>query len=207
MKLLVLGANGKVGQMVVAEALRREHSVRAFVHSHSPLPPHPDLEIVTGDVHNETDVQNAARGCDAIVSTLGSWHTKQKDIVTSAVRSLVPIMEASGPKRIVTVTGAGALLPTDRPNVFDRLQHTLIALIQPKILRDGEEHMRLLAASSLDWTAVRSPIMNNHGSTDYTLRAAFPMPWQTINRGAVAKALVDLAESGNYIGQAPVIAR
>jgi putative NADH-flavin reductase len=207
MKLTIFGANGKVGQIVVTEALRRGHEVTAFVHSSSSFADNPNLRIVKGDVHSQSDIRTGAEGSEAIISALGSWHTPSKDIVTSAVHHLIPIMKTLKIRRIVTVTGAGALLASDHPNIFDRLQHFVIKLAAPKILFDGEEHMRLLSESDLAWTVVRSPVMNTKGSTGYQLGLKYPLPWQTINRAAVARCLLDLAESADWSKQAPVITR
>jgi uncharacterized protein YbjT (DUF2867 family) len=46
MKVTVFGANGRVGQLVVAELLRRDQPVSAFVHTHSNLEAHPFLSSV-----------------------------------------------------------------------------------------------------------------------------------------------------------------
>src|SRR6185437_8838226 len=48
----------------------------------------------------------------------------------------------------------------DRPHLLDRAQHGLFGVLAPKVLRDAEDHIRLLQQSSLDWTTVRAPSSN-----------------------------------------------
>jgi hypothetical protein len=64
-----------------------------------------------------------------------------------------------------------------------------------------------LARSGIDFTVLRSPIMNEDGSTEYRLTDQRPMPWATINRHAVAKALVDILESKTSSDHFPYITR
>ena len=86
--------------------------------------------------------------------------------------------------------------------------HTAIGLFAGKILHDGEEHMKLLGQSSLDWTVTRSPIMNERGDpSHFTLTDKRSYPWQTVNRASVAIAMVDQITSDEFINEAPFIVR
>lgn len=218
----MFGASGKVGREVVAVALTRGHEVVAFVHRHNPFADEAGeawLRVITGDVSDPAAVSGAIAGSEAVISCLGSWGTKDKNVVSTGMRTIIPAMERAGVRRLVTVTGAGAQWSGDRPGLVERAGHCLLGLAAAKILRDGEEHLRLLAASSLDWTAVRSPVMRSAGPTGYRLTRRPPWPLATIPRAAVARCLVDLAgqaaqveeadlvAQGNYRQQAPFIRR
>jgi putative NADH-flavin reductase len=206
MKVTVFGANGKVGRLVVAEALRRGHHVTAFVHS-KPLSQQERLRIIKGDVRDLDSVNQAIDQCDAVISTLSSWGTPTKDILSKGMRSIIPIMERRGIKRIVSLTGSGANVGSDKFTVIDRLSHAAFTLAAPKIMRDSEAHIRLLERSSLDWTVLRSPVMNERGEPSHILSKKRSLAWQTIHRNAVAHALVDLAEHPEWYRQAPFISR
>lgn len=78
MKVVVFGASGKVGKIVVANLLNDGYHVRAFVHSSNPFEDHAKLETIKGDIYAIKDVEAAVRGVDVVVSTLGSWGTKKK---------------------------------------------------------------------------------------------------------------------------------
>ncbi|MEO6513333.1 MAG: NAD(P)-binding oxidoreductase [Candidatus Saccharimonadales bacterium] len=207
MQITVFGANGKVGRLVVRKLLDEGHDVIAFIHRHSNLSEHPGLTLVRGDIHDGHDVGQALQGSNAVISTLGSWHTREKNILSSAVERLVPAMRTAGISRIISVTGAGAFTAQDTPNLFDTTQHVLLNTIAPKVLRDGEEHIRLLAESGLDWTVVRSPVMNESGGSAYQLGDHFPLPWQTIRRQAVVDCLVAQLNDTSRYGEAPFITR
>jgi putative NADH-flavin reductase len=205
MLIVIFGASGKVGRLAVAEALARGHRVRAFVHRHSNLPANPALVTVRGDIANPEEVLAAIQGCEAVISTLGSWGTASKDIVATGVRHCLPAMKQAGIDRIITLTGAEARDATDKPKMFQRLTHILAKLAAGKILADGEEHIRLLRGSGLDWTALRSPVMTGSPRIFYKLSLSPPNPWETIPRRAVAKAILDQLDGPAYSKTAPFI--
>ena len=207
MHITIFGASGKVGRQVVTGLLAQGHEVTAFVHSHSPFDEHTKLQVVRGDVHDATAVRKAVQGSDVTISTLGSWHTKSKDILASAVANIILAMQGQGTKRLMTLTGAGALWEHDQPSLFDKANHMLLSLIAPNILRDGEEHLRQLTDSGLDWTCLRSPIMTHGRRSSYRLIDSLPAPWATIPRTAVVAALIEQITNIDHLKQAPFIRR
>lgn len=207
MKITVFGATGKVGRIVVENLLDSGHQVVAFAHGASPFTTNENLTVVHGDVHNTSDVKTALSGADAIISTLGSWHTPSKDILTSAMKNIIPAAEIQGIKRLVSLTGSQAALPNEKLRLFEKLFHFALNIVAHKILADGENHLRLLKESKLDWTVIRSPIMKPSTKTDYRLSLVAPSPLATISRAAVAKAIVDQLETRDYTKMAPHIQR
>lgn len=204
MKFIVFGANGRVGSKVVSELLDRGHSVRAFVHSGS-LPEHEKLEIVKGDATNKEDVYRAVRGVNVVVSCLGSWGTENKNVLSTAMKFIVPAMEEQGIRRIVSLTGNAARLPDETLPIILRLSRNLLKIGQGNILEDGEKHLEILANSSLKWTVVRSGIMHRGGKSSYVLRNEKGS--MVIPRQAVVNAIADLSETTEWSGQEPFILR
>lgn len=202
----VLGATGHIGRQVVTSLLQQGYSVTAFCHGPSPFPHHNSLRIITGDVHQEKDLREAISGSDAIISALGSWHTPTQDILSSATKHLVAIIPRLDIHRLVTLTGADARSPKDHPTIFQQLLRPVFLTIAPMILRDAEDHLQMLQASQLNWTSLRSPVMRSFGSQGrYKVTTTPPSPWATIHRRDVVTALIQLAVSDNYTGQAVYI--
>lgn len=203
MIIAVFGASGKVGRLVVDELLARGHEIRAFVHK-TPLENKEGLTICRGDIRNQEDVLGTVTGADAVVSTLSSWHAKEKNVLSTAMSRIIPAMDTALVKRIVTLTGDLALAPSDSPSLFRWFTHSLLNFGAPKVLRDAEDHITLLANSELDWTVVRSPVMTKKTVNTYLLRTTRAS--LTIPRLAVATALTDLVESDEWNKSAPFIA-
>ncbi len=199
MNITVFGASGKVGQLVVKRLIDQGHSVQAFVHGTAPFAESDQLTIVKGDVHSAEDIARALHGADAVISCLGSWRTPTKDILSSAMRHIAPEMQRRGIKRIVSLTGAAARAPHEQFRLRDRLNRRLLMLAARDILVDGEEHLRLLAESDLDWTVLRSPVMSNRAASGYRLRDVPGSPFETISRQTVATAMVDQLEDKGHL--------
>jgi putative NADH-flavin reductase len=207
MQITVFGASGRVGVRVVELALKKGYTVVAFVHSRNPFQGTPRLIVHQGDIRNPRDVEAALKHSKAVVSCLGSWHSKRKDILSTAMRVIIPEMQAHRIRRIVTLTGADALAPGETPHGSHKLAHILLKIGARKVLGDGEVHMQLLSQSKLAWTTIRSPIMNNFGKRGYRLGFHAISPLATIRRQAVARALVAQIIRPDYVGKAPFISR
>lgn len=193
MQLTVFGASGKVGREVVAIALERGYNVRAFVHNHNPFEQTQQLSIVVGDITNSKQVSQALLGSETVISTLGSWGTKDKQVVSRGTQQIVRAMEQQQIQRLVTVTGSGARWSQDSFSLIKALEHVGLQFIAGKILQDGESHLKTLEESNLAWTCVRSPVMRSGDRSNYKLNLKSPLPWGGVDRLAVATALVDLA--------------
>jgi len=193
---------------VVARALKNGFAVVAFVYGESDFAPNKNLKVISGDVWNPQEVSDALQGSDAVISVLGSWGTPTKDILTSGMITIIPAMNQHKIRRIVTLTGANAFADGDKQNTFNTLTHLLIRRIAKKILEDGEKHIELLKDSGLDWTVLRSPVMNSHGKPErYVVSNKKPMLWATINRESVARCLVELIIEQSYSNKLPYIKR
>lgn len=71
MNITVIGAAGSVGRRVVAEALARDHRVRAVVRSLSRATEVPaGAEVLVGDAGRSEDVARLSAGQDVVVSAV-----------------------------------------------------------------------------------------------------------------------------------------
>lgn len=140
--VLVVGATGGIGHLVVAEALREGYSTRALVRNPEKaarlLPP--EAEIVTGDVTRPDTLPPAVAGVDAVILTLGSDGGGNPELVDyGGVRN---VLEALGGRRvrIVLMTSIGL---TSRAGGYGQL------------LDWKRRSERLVRASGLPYTIVR----------------------------------------------------
>lgn len=205
MKIAVLGGTGKVGQLLVPMLLNNGHEVTLLVHKHSHFNAVPGLHLISGDVHNPDDIAKLIENSEAVVSTLGSWGTKTKDIVSSAVKNLIPAMQAQKVSRIVTLTGSGARASVYQKSLLESIGHGVFSIIAGKIVKDSEDHIKLLENSPLDYTIIRSPVMKNGRDKGFVLNSKIPGALELINRVAVAAAMLEVIEKGSHKREAPFI--
>jgi len=155
--VLVLGATGRTGQQVVAQALQLGHTVTAFVRDPTRLNTgsfSPErLRLVTGDMNGDTSrLETAMQGQHVVVSTLGAGNSfSSAGLIERSMRRIIQQMDAKGVRRLV-MTSAFGVGDTYRdvplvPRIFMRL--LLRDIYRDKLA--GEDRLR---ASALDWTLV-----------------------------------------------------
>ena len=146
MKILVVGATGSIGSLVVEEALRQGHSVRALVRSPEKgrrLPA--KAEIIVGDLTRPDTLANAVEGVDGIVFTHGSDGGGKAGSETVDYGGVRNVLAALGSRkaRIALMTAIGV---TNRASSYNRSTES------HDWKRRGE---RLVRFSGLPYTIVR----------------------------------------------------
>ncbi len=166
MKILVLGATGRVGSRVVAHALRDGHHVTAFVRNPEKVTlKDENLQVFQGNVLNKLDVELAMSGMDLVISAL---NTDQTTTLSESMPLILGAMKKENIKRIITVGTAGILQSRTSPDVL-RYQSTES---KRKLTRAAEEHHKayeILNQSECDWTIV-CPTYLSHGDLTGTYR-------------------------------------
>ena len=206
MKFLVLGATGRTGVPFVKKALDQGHHVTALVRR-ADAAVDSRAQIVSGDVTSAAMIATAARGHDAIISTLGAKNIRQTPtLMTDMVRAVVSSTKASGVDRFVMVSAFG---------VGDSLAKAsfLAGLIFRIGLRakyaDKAAADVLVRASNLKWTLEYPGALNNQDSTRYTatvLEDVKKLPIvPSTSRANVADFLLDSAVDGTFIRQIVVV--
>ena len=108
MKVLVIGAAGRIGGALVNEALAAGHKVTAFVRGATPYKK-ANVKVVAGDVLDTDAVDVAVAGQDAVIDALGGktpW--KVTTMETSAAHNIVDAMWRNGVRRLLKISVVGA---------------------------------------------------------------------------------------------------
>ena len=146
MTVLVVGATGSIGRLVVAEALARRHHVRALVRNARRAASLPNAaERVTGDLTREASLAAAVEGIDAIVFTHGTAspsRSEAEQVDYGAVRNVLSAL-GGRPVRIALMSSIGV---TNRQGEYNRSTEV------HDWKRRGE---RLVRASGMPYTIVR----------------------------------------------------
>jgi putative NADH-flavin reductase len=190
MKVIVFGATGGIGRLLVAGALELGHAVTAFVRSGQSLEPRDGLRIVQGDIFDPQSVADAIDGHRAVFSALGARTLKAEPVLSRAIPLIINGMHFHMVDRIITVGAAGALYPAGKYQ--PPIATVLFAIIRATVLRhpmaDQRAQERLLAATDLDYTIVRPPRLTDDPATGTyrVLPDALPSSSRRISRADVA---------------------
>lgn len=208
MKLVVFGATGKTGHLLIQQALDRGDEVTAVVRNPRRMEiSHARLQVVEADIFEPEMIAPAIKSNDAVVSSLGKTSKEQPHVCQLGARSIMKAMVDTGVRRLLVVSNSahtteeGDLLP--RRLVQKQLNKILKVPFED--LRRMEEEVR---ASSLDWTILQPARMTDGEHTgEYRLELGKHVRngWK-ISRADVADAILrvldDDATIGTHVAQA-----
>lgn len=190
MNLVVLGATGRTGLLVVDQALAAGHTVTAVVRSPEKLTTsNPHLRVVKGDATNTSDLTRAMQGAGAVISTLGGTGT----VIADSSQAIVAAARAAGVSRIVVLSSW--LVERNRMDAVTRL---LTGVAMGSLIRDKSAGEQVLRQSDLEWTIVYASMLTNRpadGSVTVLPEGAKRRASQRISRADVAAWLVEAATS------------
>ncbi|MEZ4661835.1 MAG: NAD(P)-binding oxidoreductase [Caldilineaceae bacterium] len=195
MNILVVGASGATGRLLVEQLLNRGHFVKVIVRSPERLPAawrhHERLSTIQASVLDLSDAELAehVRGCDAVASCLGHNLTFKgvyghpRRLVTDTVRRLSQAIKANRPakptKFVLMNTVGNRNRDLHEPIPF--AQHLVIGLLRllpPHV--DNEQAADYLRTQIgrhdelIEWAAVRPDgLTNEEAVTAYDI---FPSP-------------------------------
>ena len=152
MNILVLGAAGGVGRLIVGQALARGHKVTAFVRD----PGKADLQkatVVRGNVLDIQALSNALPSQEAVVYAIGVKSTGPTTLFSQSTQLLLTAMEQQQVKRLVCITGIGAGETKGHGGFL--YDHVIFPLFTRNRYADKELQEQLIRQSNLDWTIVR----------------------------------------------------
>jgi len=207
--ILVVGASGATGRLLVEQLLRRGHAVRVIVRSPEKLPEtlrhHDHLAVIRASVLDLSDAEMARHvgGCDAVASCLGhniTWKGvfgRPRRLVADATRRLCHAVKANEPgKRIKFVlmnTAGNSNRDLHEPVSFaQRCVIGLFRLLLPPHA-DNEaaaDYLRTQIGQNnetIEWAAVRpDTLVNENELTEYEVHPS-PTRSAIFNAGSTSR--------------------
>jgi putative NADH-flavin reductase len=195
MKIVVIGANGRTGRIVVKDALAGGHEVVAVARANEVSEPDDEhLTKVRADVHDADALKRALRGADAVISAVGVGSSRAPtDVYSTGVRNTLAAMESNGVAQLAVISALPAGPWADQP----MLQRRIVLPLLQRFFGASYDDMRrmeevLEATTEVDWIALRPPrLVDKPPKGTYRIDTR-PLPkGQAITYGDLATALLD----------------
>lgn len=203
MKILVFGASGKTGGMVVSKAKAAGHDVTAFIHGDEPTPL--GVNVVTGDAADEGAVKSAMSGHEAVIDTIGGttpW--KDAGLEASTAKAIIAGMKAENVRRLIVVSAMGVGESSDQAGfVYGKL---LMPTMMRGVVSDKGHMEDEVDASGLDFVIARPAALSDDPENGELKVVPEPQKANHTRRGDLAQFLVDQLTDDRYLGQAVTIA-
>jgi uncharacterized protein YbjT (DUF2867 family) len=200
MKIVVFGATGKTGSLLVEQALAKGHKVTAFVRNPQSVNiENENLKIVVGNLSETLKLKDALAGAEACFSTLGGNSlTKRSPELVLGVDNIVRVAEKEVVPKFIYLSSFGA---GDSKKLMPGIMRFFIVDLMLRVpLADHNLNEQHIMNSKLHWTIVRPG-----GLTDGTLTnnvrfgtEAFKQGKTSISRADVAAFMLRQLEDSTY---------
>ncbi len=205
MNIAVIGAAGRTGTLIIAQAATAGHRVTALVRDTGKYqPPAGGVVAHRVDVLEPPSLQGLFVEADAVIYVVGPGNGKEPtEVYSRGMANVTAEMHRAGVRRLVTVSAVPASLAQEK-NLFERcLLHPILwRYFGPSYadLRIMEEALR--GTDGIDWTIVRPPLLTDDPPAG-THRSAIDSHLKgvkKISRADLATAMLHAATDDALIG-------
>lgn len=203
MRIAILGAAGRTGRALVAEALARGHEVIALARSPEKVESRdPRVTRRRADAFERDSVVAGLAGADAVITTVGKLDLRDKrvNLSTAAHAAVLEGMAAHGIARLVAISSLGAARGVKRKGI----RRNLYLFFRRKYYGDMHEMERqVLAAPGRVVTVVRAPMLDDRPAEGRFEVETDPMKLPRglhVSRADLARFILDDLEQPRHAG-------
>jgi len=208
MKVLVLGASGATGKLVVGQLIKRKISTRILIRESSVVPKevleNPLVETIKGNINelNPSEMNNLILDCDMMVSCLGhnmslkGMFGQPRYLVFDALRIISETVKNSTNKKIkmilMSTTGYTNAVSGEKNSVVERIILAILKLLLPPH-RDNMKAADFLMKDigtqdeQIKWVAVRPDTLINSDFVSPYEVCASPVRSPIFNAGKTSR--------------------
>ena len=208
MKVLVLGASGATGKLVVMQLIKRQINIRVVVREGAILSAeildNPLVEIERGNIteFNDSEMISLLQDCNAIVSCLGHNITikgifgKPRNLVFDTIRNISKIVKEKADKKVkiilMSTTGYTNTITGEKNSLGERIILSILKLLLPPH-RDNVKAANYLHKvigkdnEKIEWIAVRpDTLVNEDNNSAYEVYES-PVRSPVFNAGTTSR--------------------
>ena len=202
-KIIVFGANGKTGRLVVERIVEDGHEVTAFVRDAAKLSiQHENLQIVEGQATDKKAVSDAMKGKELVISCLGSDKGLKKTTVLYEMTSnIVAAMKEHHVERIIYMASAG--IDNEIPGIAGKITMKLLG----NVLADHHNAVAEIKKNALTYTIVRPLSLTDKPYTGKYRETITGIPdkGRSISRADVADLIIRAIADKQYENQSVAV--
>jgi putative NADH-flavin reductase len=198
MKILILGATGRVGNAAVLKALDKRHQIIAFVRKKNKLTiNNPNLSVVEGDIYDKDALDKLKQvEFDIVINVIGADPLKPSTIFSDATALILQLLSQNQGKRYLAITGIAQMEKT----FFGEIVIGILKLTPVKnAIADHQNAFEQISKSTVDWTLVGCPYINDGPEKGvFKKDTKFRGGFKTIHPGDVASAIVEEIDKADF---------
>lgn len=205
-KIAVIGGTGKSGKYLVKELISKGYSIRLLHRKPEKLTLNSSLiEIVKGDARDASAISRLIEGAGAVISAL-SQPVGETSIFSDATRNIISAMEEHHVSRYIVIAGLNVDTPSDQKGEMTRAGTDWMKANYPVTTQDRQKEYEILRSSSIDWTMVRLPLIEQTEERKGIISSLTDCPGTGISATDLADFLITQLSDEQFSRQAPFIA-
>ena len=218
MRVLILGATGGIGLLLIERALAASHTVVVYARSPQKLPEHyadnPNVVLRKGELTDEAALLQALDGVDAVLSALGPAVSRgplhpSGEPLAHGYALVIRAMKQIGVRRLIALGTPSITDPADKFSLKMSSIVTGVATLAPNAYKDVVaigKTVREDGGEELDWTIGRVPLLTSSQSEEYI--TGYVGDGRTgihLSRAAFAVFVLDELERREWVRKAPLV--
>jgi putative NADH-flavin reductase len=204
-KIAVLGGTGKAGKYLIDNLINQGYEIKALTRNPEKLShAGSSVEKITGDARNYESVYALIQGCDAVISTIGP-SKKEPDTCSVATGHVIKAMQSLSIRRYIELAGLAIDTPSDKKGFMTKLLVGIMKLFFPAVINDRQKGYQLLSESDLDWTLVRSSMIELTDAKRVVKTSLIDSPGRKVSSTDLALFLISQLSDKQFIRKSPFI--
>jgi len=205
MKVVIFGANGKTGILLVEQALAKGHQVIAYIRRPGSIRiENPKLKVVVGNLNETLKMKDMITGADACISALGGGSlTKHSIEIIDGIKNIVSTMELAKVHRLIYLSSLGA---GNSCSLFPQPTRFLLTKVLLRVtLADHYANEGTIMNSKLQWTIVRPGGLTDgklKGGLKYGIEKTKVKGSPSISRANVASFMLQQLNNDTFLNKA-----
>ncbi|MEV7649845.1 NAD(P)H-binding protein [Arthrobacter sp. NPDC089319] len=211
MNVTVFGATGAIGSLTVNELIANGHTVTAYARNAAKIPASwgDKVRVVIGEITDQTKIDQAIAGADAVISALGPAMDRkaQGTPLIEGTQYIFDAMKTHKVARFIGHATPAVLDPQEKPTFTTRLATFLPRTFMPRAYEEITGMCRIIMDSDRDWTIVRFLAPKHTPKQDRvrvgffgTDKIGFP-----VSRADIAAFTAAQIDDGTYLRRAPAV--
>lgn len=201
-KIAILGGTGKSGKYLVNELIKQGFYFKMLIRNLTSRPAenlptnNPKIEIIEGDANDYEAICTLIAGCNAVISTLGN---------SQASAHLIRAMNEYNIRRYILLAGININTPIDKKSPKTKFATDWMYENYPIPTKNRQVEYELVAASNLDWTLVRLPLIEQTATRNAIKTSLEDCEGDKISATDLSVFLIEQLTDESFIRQAPFL--
>ena len=206
-KIAIIGGTGKSGKYLVNQLINQGFQLKILLRN-------PDyfqlksslIEVIKGEVTNYNSIHSLIEDCQAVISTLGlGIPASEPTIFSQSTTNVINAMNECNVHRYIVTTGLNVDTPFDKKSSKTSFGTDWMKKTFPISTTDKQLEYDILVNSTIDWTLVRLPLIEQTDERNQVSVDLEDCPGDKISATDLALFLIEQLSSKAFIKKSPFL--